>query len=59
LLSIEEINLVASGVITPSIYKKAVEWRDLQESKGESPFLNPPGFAKGGEVDKFIAKNRK
>ena len=44
LLSREEIELVASGIVTPSIYKKAVQWRDMQEEKGASAFLNPTGY---------------
>lgn len=54
LLSREEIDLVASGIVTPSIYDKAVKWRNMQEEKGASAFLNPPGFKKGGDVKKKI-----
>jgi hypothetical protein len=50
LLSLDEIDAVAAGNMTPEIYKKAVEWRDLQARHGESAFKNPTGFAKGGEV---------
>jgi hypothetical protein len=31
---------VAKGIITPSIAKKAQEWRDLMQSQGQSPFYN-------------------
>lgn len=31
---------VAKGVVTPEIYKKAQEWRDLMQSQGQSPFYN-------------------
>lgn len=44
LLSREEIELVASGIVTPSIYNKAVQWRDSQAAQGESAFLNPPNL---------------
>jgi hypothetical protein len=44
LLSREEIELVASGIVTPTIYKKAKQWRDMQAEKGASAFLNPAGY---------------
>jgi hypothetical protein len=31
---------VAKGIVTPSIAKKAQEWRDLMQSQGQSPFYN-------------------
>ena len=43
-----EIELLRQGKLTPSIIKKATAWRDSQEAKGESAFLNPKGFDKGG-----------
>ena len=43
-----EIELLRQGKLTPSIIQKATAWRDSQEAKGESAFLNPKGFDKGG-----------
>lgn len=39
-LDMNERESVAKGIITPEIYKKAVEWRDLMTSQGLSPFYN-------------------
>jgi hypothetical protein len=39
-LDANEQELVAKGIITPAMYKKAQEWRDLMESQGLSPFYN-------------------
>lgn len=58
LLSMEELELVATGIVTPSIYKKAQEWRDMQAEKGASPFRNPEGFKKGGVVTDFIKSKK-
>ncbi len=50
LLDSSQLSRVLSGKMTPDIRQKAMEWRNLQKSKGQSPFYNPPGFAEGGKA---------
>jgi hypothetical protein len=59
LLSLDEIDAVAAGNVTPEIERKAIEWRDLQARHGQSAFKNPTGFAEGGVVDKIARAGRK
>ena len=44
LLDQSQIGRVLGGKMSPDIIQKAMEWRDMQKSKGQSPFYNPPGF---------------
>ena len=39
-LDMYERESVARGVVTPQILRKALEWRDLMQSQGQSPFYN-------------------
>lgn len=37
---------VAKGIITDAMYKKAMDWRDLMQSQGMSPFYNTFNYGK-------------
>jgi hypothetical protein len=39
-LDMNERESIAKGIVTPEIYKKAILWRDLMQSQGESAFYN-------------------